>query len=97
MTLQHALDQIQRPSWWSDDTAQRGYKNQWTGSASGTEKKAAVLAHIRHAGRADCAQIRRATGYTTQSIRYVTAKLIEDGLIRKVDVSSNRVFWEVLK
>jgi DNA-binding MarR family transcriptional regulator len=97
MSLQLALDQIQRPTWWHEESNREEYKNQWSGSDSGKIKKEMVLSHIRHAGRADCGQIRRATGYTAQSIRYVTAKLIEDGLIRKIDVSSNRVFWEVLE
>lgn len=97
MSLQLALDQIQRPTWWWEESNREEYKNQWSGSDSGRVKKETVLAHIRQAGRADCGQIRRATGYTTQSIRCVTAKLIENGMIRKVDVSSNRVFWEVLE
>ena len=97
MSLQLAIDQIQKPTWWFEEANRVAYKNQWTQSDSGKIKKETVLAHIRQSGRADCGQIRRATGYTTQSIRYVTTKLIEDGMIRKVDVSSNRVFWEVLK
>ncbi len=32
-----------------------------------------------------------------QSIRYVTGKLSEDGLIRRVPRSDNRVLWEAVK
>ena len=95
MSLRLAIEQIQKPTWWFEDSDSE-FTDKWK-HESGKVKKDVVLKHIRQAGRADCAQIRRATGYTTQSIRYVTAKLIEDGKIRKVGVSSNRVFWEVLK
>jgi integrase len=84
MTLQLALDQIQRPTWWFEEADRAEYKNQWTQSDSGKIKKQTVLAHIRQAGRADCGQIRRATGYTTQSIRYVTGARISDVLSIKV-------------
>ena len=94
MSLQLALEQIQKPTWWFEDS-DREFTDKWK-HESGKVKKDVVLNHIRLSGRADCGQIRRSTGYTTQSIRYVTSRLIEDGKIRKVDVSSNRVIWEVL-
>ena len=57
-----------------------------------------VLAHIRANGRrSDAALLCKLTGYTIQSIRYVTGKLIEDGLIRRVPRSDTRVLWEAVK
>ncbi len=47
--------------------------------------------------RSDAALLVKLTGYTIQSIRYVTGKLIEDGLIRRVPRSDNRVLWEAVK
>jgi hypothetical protein len=47
MTLQLALDQIQRPTWWFEEADRVAYKNQWTQSDSGKIKKETVLAHIR--------------------------------------------------
>ena len=72
MILRIALEQIQKPTWWFEDS-DREFTDKWK-HESGKVKKDVVLKHIRQAGRADCAQIRRATGYTTQSIRYVTVK-----------------------
>ena len=47
MSLQLALDQIQRPTWWFEESNRAEYKNQWSGSDSGRVKKETVLAHIR--------------------------------------------------
>lgn len=95
MSLHLALDQIQRPTWWFENEPPE-VKYQRHGKSSGTVKKNTVFAHIRSARRADCNALVKTTGYTVQSIRYVTAKLIEDGLIRRIDCSGNRVFWEVV-
>ena len=97
MTLKLALEQIQRPSWWSENDPPE-YKYMRHGKASGPVKKSNVLAHIRANGRrSDAALLVKLTGYTIQSIRYVTGKLIEDGLIRRVPRSDNRVLWEAVK
>jgi len=97
MSLHLALEQIQRPSWWSENEPPE-YKYMRHGKASGpAKKKANVLAHIRANGRrSDAALLVKLTGYTIQSIRYVTGKLIEDGLIRRVPRSDNRVLWEAV-
>lgn len=96
MSLHLAIYQIQRPTWWFENDPPE-VKYQRHGKVSGTVKKNTMFAHIQSARLADCASLVKTTGYTTQSIRYVTAKLIEDDLIRRIDCSGNRVFWEVVK
>ena len=96
MSLQLALDQIQRPTWWFENEPPE-VKYQRHGKVSGTVKQNTILAHIKSARRMDCNALIKTTGYTAQSIRYHTAVMIDDGQIRRIDCSNNRVFWEAVK
>ena len=94
MTLQVALEQIQRPSWWSENDPPE-YKYMRHGKVSGQVKKNTILDHIRSMRRANAESLVKTTGYTIQSIRYHTGVLIEEGAIRRVNRSDNLVFWEI--
>lgn len=94
MTLQLAIEQIQRPSWWSANDPQKDEYERF-GKAAGQVKKNTILAHIRSMRRANAESLVKTTGYTVQSIRYHTGVLIEEGAIQRVNRSDNLVFWEV--
>lgn len=96
MSRQLAIDQIQRPTWWHDKEPPE-VKYQHHGKVSGQVKQNTILAHIKSARCMDCNALIKTTGYTAQSIRYHTAVMIDDGLIRRIDCSNNRVFWEAVK
>ena len=95
MSLRLYIEQIQRPTWWHD--GENDYPYQRHGKVSCIVKQEAVLAALRSTRRADAKALVLATGFTTQSIRYVTAQLIKQGQIRRIDASGNRVFWEAVK
>jgi hypothetical protein len=93
MSLQIALDQVTRPSWWQEREPESP-ASRWH---NGPEKQARVLLEIReHRKRINCAMLVEITGYTAQSIRYITAKLIAEGKIRRTDPRSASVWWVVV-
>lgn len=90
MSLAIAIDQITRPSWMAErmpDAPEQRWFN-------GPQKQARVLEIMRkHGKRVNCEFLSRETGYTKQSIRYVTAELIAQEKIKRTAHRNNRVWW----
>jgi len=90
MSLTLAIDQITRPSWW----VERMPEPPETRLINGPIKQARVLEIMaRHGKRVNCEFLSRETGYTKQSIRYVTGELIAQGKIKRTAHRNNRVWW----
>lgn len=80
MSLAIAIDQITRPTWWVVDPPPKR-----ASTATVQEKYDQVMLCLNAArGPVNCACIEDYTGYTTQSCRHLTAKLIEQGRVRKI-------------
>lgn len=80
MSLAVAIEQILRPTWLvSDQPARRATP------ATMQEKYDQVMNCLLSAKQpVNCAHIEDYTGYTTQSVRHLTGKLIDMGKVRKI-------------
>jgi len=91
MSLTLALDQIQRPTWWTLESRQPRATPPLL-----EEKYQQVMNCLLGATKpVNCAYIEDYTGYTTQSIRHLTKRLIEEGKVKKLVVDKAVTFQAV--
>lgn len=86
MSLSIAIDQIQRPTWWAIEQPSKR-----TSPATVQEKYEKVMECLNATGgqAVNCAHIEDYTGYTTQSCRHITARLIEMGKVQKITTGTH--------
>lgn len=100
MSLQIALQQIQRPSFFGQQYKTVGQsRNRITDRIKiGAEKREAVRRELRlQTSPIDAAGLCGLTGFSVQSVRHAMLKLIEAGEARRVARHDAKVFWEAVK
>lgn len=99
MSLQIALDQIQRPSFFGQYETVGQSRNRFADRAKiGAEKREAVRKELRAQSKPIDAQgLCDLTSFSLQSIRHHMALLVETGEARKVERVDCKVFWEWVK
>jgi hypothetical protein len=99
MSLQLAVAQIQRPSFWGQYETVGQSRQRFADRAKiGEEKREAVRNELRVLTKPiDATGLSERTGFSIQSIRHCMLKLCERGEARRVPRMDGLCYWELVK